>query len=537
MAVKPEVGAAGGQKYPVLRSIQTFLRQMAEGGARAATAVIKELLQNADDAGATEVFVVLDERVPPAAFSQDYAEILAPALLVHNNARFKLPADVGSGEQDDFAAICDVASGHKRAQATAAGRFGIGFNSVYFLTDTPLLFSRREVHVFDLLRKIFDADGWRFPLEDFPARSASLSGTAKAVLEWCLPKSVLGTRSFGDLAFDPDGDYNDTIFRLPLRRSPEDTRALYDDRFPNAVHRLRVLSEMADEAARSILFLKYVRQIKFAVLSESGLQGFATVEATPCPRDFVDFLRCVSEQDRKEGPTEKLDCAFDREIRYRSFAERVGRTPGETAWRFHVRHVARFDDGHLIQLRARLRRNKERARPWVALAAPLNFEACRFDGTEIARWRVFLPLLEEGPCACVICGDFFIGPSRQRTEFRLNESDEGKRRTDWNQTLVQRALVDLLQDMSAELPSLAPSLLENHPKEYVSLFPVARSKGVGPANLTDFLSKCFADSFWALHLRDIWGEAFEVWVGETRAAVELELIPEWLVTYKPGFPL
>lgn len=28
MAVRPQIGKAGGQEYPVLRSIQTFLRQM-----------------------------------------------------------------------------------------------------------------------------------------------------------------------------------------------------------------------------------------------------------------------------------------------------------------------------------------------------------------------------------------------------------------------------------------------------------------------------------------------------------------------------
>src|SRR5437868_5779108 len=154
MAVKPDIGSAGGQVYPVLRSIQTFLSQMAEGGARPAPTVLKELLQNADDAGATEMSIVLDERKPRAGLCEDFALLFAPALLVRNNSPFRLASEVGS-EHDDFKAICDVAGGHKRAQATAAGRFGIGFNSVYFLTDTPLLFSRREIHVFDLLHEIF----------------------------------------------------------------------------------------------------------------------------------------------------------------------------------------------------------------------------------------------------------------------------------------------------------------------------------------------------------------------------------------------
>ena len=80
MALRPEFGASAGQKYPVLRSIQIFLGQMAEGGARAASAVIKELLQNADDAGATDVAVVLDERTPPPGILLQQAQGIAKVL-------------------------------------------------------------------------------------------------------------------------------------------------------------------------------------------------------------------------------------------------------------------------------------------------------------------------------------------------------------------------------------------------------------------------------------------------------------------------
>jgi len=56
--VKPTIGTAGGQEYPVLWSNQTFLRQMAEGGARSAPTVLKELLQNADDAGVPDLSII-----------------------------------------------------------------------------------------------------------------------------------------------------------------------------------------------------------------------------------------------------------------------------------------------------------------------------------------------------------------------------------------------------------------------------------------------------------------------------------------------
>ena len=63
MSVSPAVGRKGGQEYDVARAIRTFLEQMAGGGGISfGAAVIKELIQNADDAGASELVLTLDER-------------------------------------------------------------------------------------------------------------------------------------------------------------------------------------------------------------------------------------------------------------------------------------------------------------------------------------------------------------------------------------------------------------------------------------------------------------------------------------------
>ncbi|MFZ4580849.1 MAG: hypothetical protein ACOYOB_20900, partial [Myxococcota bacterium] len=79
MAVQPGVGQVGGQTFSVLRSIQSLLKQMAEGGIDAAGTVIKELLQNADDAGATELSLFLDERHLPGGLDPAYSDLLVPA--------------------------------------------------------------------------------------------------------------------------------------------------------------------------------------------------------------------------------------------------------------------------------------------------------------------------------------------------------------------------------------------------------------------------------------------------------------------------
>ena len=537
MPLKLEIGTAGGQEYPVLRSIQSFLGQMAEKGARLAPLVLKELLQNADDAGATEVAVILDERTPRAGLAKEYEVLCEPALLVCNNSHFRLDRDSGVEKiHDDFKAICDVAGGHKRAMATAAGRFGIGFNSVYFLTDTPLIFSRKEIHVFDLLHRIFEVNGWRFPLEDYRRYSGSSAGSFKEVLGWCFPSQALVDGSIDNLV-EEQKDYQRTVFRLPLRKSSEGMPALFEDRFLSSEHRHRLLREMAEEAVRSILFLKNVSKISFSTLRDTRAptEKFATVSSTTCPETFKSFLQKVTGLAAQVEVGAKLTCRFDRTITRHDFTGNGTTAVSEKSFNFHLRHTACFDDDGLHELRARLIRNGERATPWVALAVPLDRAACCLDGSECANWRVFLPLLEEGPCSCLLSGAFFVGLSRQRVEFRLDESDEGKRKTNWNQLLVQKALIPLLQDVSVDLPNLASGLLEQHPKEYLGLFPMV-SKPVGePASLTDFARRCFSASVWVLYLRDLWNAELNLIVGDANGSTVVDLIPPWLAPYRDCF--
>jgi hypothetical protein len=537
MPLKIEIGTAGGQEYPVLRSIQSFLGQMAERGARLAPLVLKELLQNADDAGATEVAVILDERTPRAGLAKEYEVLCEPALLVCNNSHFRVDRDYGVEKiHDDFKAICDVAGGHKRAMATAAGRFGIGFNSVYFLTDTPLIFSRKEVHIFDLLHRIFEVNGWRFPLDDYRRHSGSSAGPFKEVLGWCFPNQALVDGSIDNLV-EEQTDFQRTVFRLPLRKSSEGMSALFEDRFPSSEHRHRLLRDMAEEAVRSILFLKNVCKISFSTLRDTRAptEKFATVSATPCPETFKTFLQELNGLAAQVQVGAKLTCRFDRTITHQAFTANGTSAASEKSFNFHLRHAACFDDDELHELRARLIRNGERATPWAALAVPLDRAACCLDGSDCANWRVFLPLLEKGPCSCLLSGAFFVGLSRQRVEFRLNESDEGKRKTNWNQLLVQKVLVPLLQDVSVDLPNLASGLLDQYPKEYLGLFPMA-SEAVGePASLTDFARRCFSANVWVLYLRDLWNEEFNLLVGDANGSTMVDLIPPWLIPYRDCF--
>jgi sacsin len=87
----------------------------------------KELIQNADDAGAREVKFLYDDR----SFGKTYLatehlqKYQGPALYAFNDAIF---------EPEDWEGIQNLMRSNKKFDLLKVGRFGIGFNSVYHIT-------------------------------------------------------------------------------------------------------------------------------------------------------------------------------------------------------------------------------------------------------------------------------------------------------------------------------------------------------------------------------------------------------------------
>jgi len=133
-----EFGDDFGQKVDLTARIREILRDYPEG-----TSIFKELVQNADDAGASEVIFVLDCRQhgKNTVWSPELEKFQGPALLVYNNSIFT---------KKDFESIQSIGSSLKKTgEEVKTGRFGVGFNSVYHLTDLPQFISDEYIIFFD----------------------------------------------------------------------------------------------------------------------------------------------------------------------------------------------------------------------------------------------------------------------------------------------------------------------------------------------------------------------------------------------------
>lgn len=88
---------------------------------------LQELIQNADDAGASEVKFMLDRNSYPkkGLLSPGLVDFQGPALYAWNNAMFS---------DEDWEHIGDMYSGTKERDPLKVGRFGLGFMSVFHMT-------------------------------------------------------------------------------------------------------------------------------------------------------------------------------------------------------------------------------------------------------------------------------------------------------------------------------------------------------------------------------------------------------------------
>lgn len=257
-----------GQKVDLTASIRGILRNYPEG-----TAVFKELIQNADDAGARSISLCLDCRHHGAAKLADaaLAQFQGPSLLVYNDAMFT---------KEDFQSIQRIGDSLKNqteSSKTKIGRFGIGFNAVYHWTELPTFISDRFLVMLDPQA--------RFLPNVNPANPGK-------IVDWLGNTSVLTDFSdqfspFAIPGIDWSHRFEGTLFRLPLRTEEQASSSLLSKRSLTTKQVEDILVSLAHEATSMLLFLRSIEKITIQIWNNDSSEpsvlfscGIANVDSS-----------------------------------------------------------------------------------------------------------------------------------------------------------------------------------------------------------------------------------------------------------------
>ena len=240
--------------------------------------VVSELLQNADDAGARTVkFCVSETRVSESSSSHIITPLdtlmTCPSLLVYNSAMFT---------ETDFQSIQRIGDSLKKVSGTKTGRFGVGVNSMYHLTDVPVFASGSKVVVFDPQAKYIPGINLANP-----GKLVDFSTERGLQLVKSLPSLFGPLKVFG---CDFTSSFQGTMFRFALRSSTMAETSLLSHQAHSYTSILQLLQQLAQVAPSMLLFLKNVESIEIYQWASSSIQP-TLVHETSIKTPVSDVLR------------------------------------------------------------------------------------------------------------------------------------------------------------------------------------------------------------------------------------------------------
>ena len=386
------------------------------------SSIMNELLQNADDAGATEINFIKDYRTHSTKrlFSDISKPLQGPSLCVYNNSYFT---------NKDIEGIHNLGQGSKNQDPLKTGQYGVGFNSVYHLTDTPSFLTQGPddsnggllVFLDPLCKHVPKAN----PAE--PGQMCSLDGVQKN-----FPDHLLGYSS--DILIK---NKKGTVFRLPLRteKSEISTEIVDTKRMDEIL--LSFVNDMYD----SLLFLKNISCIKISNITtgeyceEYSVHVRFEIDAKRKKVDFNSKMRGIVKQNRNNKvlnlEVSPLETVYKMNI---SDTNRFSKT-----WMI----VQRFGFGEILEdiemIKNEMNDGQIGQLPLGGVAIPLDENesndehvlTCNFN----ARAFCFLPLPLQTGFPLHVNGHFVLDH-----EARRNIGKEGYKQK-WNYCLANRIII------------------------------------------------------------------------------------------------
>eukprot|EP00117_Sycon_ciliatum_P007326 scpid75700/ scgid10484/ Sacsin; DnaJ homolog subfamily C member 29 len=337
---------------PLITFIKNVLKDYPDGGQ-----TLKELLQNANDAGATRVQFLLNCKQYSAGagglIHANMASLQGPALYEYNDGVF---------HESDWKGICRPSRSKKKKDVMKVGRFGIGFNSVYHLTDVPSIMSDGHIGFFDpMLCHITDGNGDED--DDNVGRQFTVEELTDGFPDQYQTYNVLEHQiTPGQKRF------NGTLFRFPLRQ------ALKEGRDPDSLLSKTIYKE---EDVERKLFASFQKEADIMLLFLSNIRSlelFKQPHASAAERILCVTYTSIGNTDSDAALSQRLCKAMESralatfETRIRVAVQTTDSTASAQNWM--VRHTVGSGDKKILDTAA-----KENLHPWVGVAAPIKDDA------------------------------------------------------------------------------------------------------------------------------------------------------------------
>ena len=267
--ITEEVFQDAGQHEPLTTRLNNILKEYKDG-----LTIIKEMIQNADDAEATEVNILYDSRqhTTERLLFKGIAGSHGPALVVHNNAKFT---------EEDFVNITKLAGATKKDKPLKIGKFGIGFCSVYHITDVPSFVSGDWLYIFDPTLSHLKGV---VKNENQPGKKVKYMSKFIAQTKQLAPYKNL-------FDFDPNQPYDGTMFRFPFRRhASQISSTVYNEKMINQLKK-----QLVENGKNMLLFLSHVKKISFhSVSADNTVSQEIVIKKIECFQENVINIQTVN---------------------------------------------------------------------------------------------------------------------------------------------------------------------------------------------------------------------------------------------------
>jgi len=241
------VAEAFGQHEALTTRLKHIVEMYADG-----PGILFELVQNAEDARASEVVFLLDKTQygTSSILSPEMAEWQGPALYCFNNSVFS---------PQDLYAISRIGQDSKLEKPFAIGRFGLGFNCVYHFTDIPGFVSGDNI-------VLFDPHACYLPGISPTHPGLRIKFVGRRILDQ-FPDQFSPFLHFG---CDLQHSFPGTLFRFPLRSEITASRSqIKREKYaPEDVELL--FSSFSEVVSETLLFLRNVKKISVFVKDGPG---------------------------------------------------------------------------------------------------------------------------------------------------------------------------------------------------------------------------------------------------------------------------